>query len=99
MVKLKFVPILFIFYFKKLQPNADQDAISQMIEALSIELPDQRSTLSARALFSTKYEKNTDLVYQSIYKILFDFHVEQLGSCFMIVVNIDIVPIVLRVVS
>ncbi|XP_023248636.1 ionotropic receptor 93a [Copidosoma floridanum] len=74
-----------------------RDTISRVVKALSVELPDERLTLSARALFSTKFERNEVAMRQRLHKILADFRVEQLGTCFMAIVTFDMVFSILEV--
>jgi hypothetical protein len=76
-----------------------RDTVSRVVKALSIELPEKTLTLSARALFSTKFEKDKSTMNLRVHKILSDFHVDQLGSCFMVIVTVDMVSIVMEVVS
>ena len=78
---------------------AARDIVSRVVKALSVELPDRRLTLSARALYATTFEKNEAVMRQRINKILGDFRVDNLGSCFMVVVALDMVPVVMGVVS
>lgn len=70
-----------------------------MVKALSVELPDKRLTLSARALFSTKFEKDESAMRQRLRGILSDFHLDELGNCFMVIVTVDMVSAVMEVVS
>ncbi|XP_031786808.1 ionotropic receptor 93a isoform X2 [Nasonia vitripennis] len=76
-----------------------RDTISRVVKALSLELPDKRVSLSAQALFSTRFEKNENAMRQRVHRILSNYHVDQLGSCFMVVVTVDMVSIVMEAKS
>ncbi|OXU22666.1 hypothetical protein TSAR_016242 [Trichomalopsis sarcophagae] len=74
-----------------------RDTISRVVKALSLELPDKRVSLSAQALFSTRFEKNENAMRQRVHRILSNYRVDQLGSCFMVVVTVDMVSVVMEV--
>ncbi|XP_058800210.1 ionotropic receptor 93a [Phymastichus coffea] len=75
----------------------DRDMISRVVKALSVELPNKRLLLSTRAIFSVHYDKSDSVMKQRIHNMLADFHVEQLGSCFMVIISIDMVPTMMEV--
>ncbi|XP_023313506.1 ionotropic receptor 93a [Trichogramma pretiosum] len=75
----------------------ERDMISRVVKALSIELPNRDLTLSARALFSTKYERDEAAMLKLLHETLANFRLDELGSCFMVIVSVDMIEAVLRV--
>ncbi|CAB0040639.1 unnamed protein product [Trichogramma brassicae] len=75
----------------------ERDMISRVVKALSIELPNRDLTLSARALFSTKYERDEAAMLKLLHETLSNFRLDELGSCFMVIVSVDMIEAVLRV--
>nr|XP_031847480.1 ionotropic receptor 93a-like [Nomia melanderi] len=75
----------------------DRDTISRVMKSISDKLPNRHMNLVSRSIFTLK-QNETDRVRKTlVQKTLNDFHVEQLGHCFMVIATIDIIADVMEV--
>ncbi|XP_053999997.1 ionotropic receptor 93a [Hylaeus anthracinus] len=75
----------------------DRDTITRVMKAISDKLPNERSSLISRSIFTLKHDVTERERISSVKKVLDDFHVEQLGRCFLVIATFDIVADVMEV--
>ncbi|XP_046624536.1 uncharacterized protein LOC124307152 [Neodiprion virginianus] len=74
-----------------------RDTISRVMIALSVELLDSRLVPTTRSIFTIKEAKSDRGKRQEVLKILSSFSEERLGSCFLVIVTIDMVGLIMEV--
>ncbi|KMQ91986.1 glutamate receptor delta-2 subunit, partial [Lasius niger] len=67
----------------------DRDTINRVTKAISVSLPNKRFNLVSRALFAYKHTDSERNRRYYIKEMLENFHVDQLGKCFLVIVTID----------
>lgn len=68
------------------------------MKAISDRLPNRKMDLISRSIFTLKHD-NTEMGRKKLVKkMLQDFHVEQLGNCFLVIATVDMVADVMSVV-
>lgn len=77
---------------------SDRDTISRVLKAISNKLPNKRMNLISRSIFSLRHGNTGSERKSSVKKTLNDFHVEQLGHCFLVIATVDMVADVMSVV-
>ncbi|KOC62658.1 Glutamate receptor delta-2 subunit [Habropoda laboriosa] len=75
----------------------DRDTISRVIKAISDNLPNRKLNLVSRSIFTLKHDDTERSRKNSVRKILHDFHVDQLGHCFLVIATADMVADVMDV--
>ncbi|KAK9295911.1 hypothetical protein QLX08_009886 [Tetragonisca angustula] len=75
----------------------DKDTISRVMKAISDRLPNKQLNIISRSIFTLKHDATKSERRNSVKKILDDFHVEQLGHCFLVIATIDMVADVMSV--
>ncbi|XP_020296775.1 ionotropic receptor 93a-like [Pseudomyrmex gracilis] len=75
----------------------DRDTINRVTKAISTELPNKKFTMVSRSLFAFKHADSERTRRKYIKDMLENFHVEQLGKCFLIIVTIDTAADVMEV--
>nr|XP_012146781.1 PREDICTED: glutamate receptor ionotropic, delta-2-like isoform X2 [Megachile rotundata] len=75
----------------------DRDTISRVMKAISDKLPNRQLSLVSRSIFTLKHEDTEMARKKAVKKILDDFHVEQLGHCFLVIATVDMVVDVMTV--
>ncbi|XP_016772034.2 ionotropic receptor 93a isoform X5 [Apis mellifera] len=78
---------------------SDRDTISRVLKAISNKLPNKRMNLISRSIFSLRYGNTGSGRKSSVKKMLNDFHVEQLGHCFLVIATVDMVADVMSVAN
>lgn len=68
------------------------------MRAISDRLPNKRLNLISRSIFTLKHEETEIQRRSSAKKVLHDFHVDQLGHCFLVIATVDMVADVMGVV-
>ncbi|XP_015433115.1 PREDICTED: uncharacterized protein LOC107189154 [Dufourea novaeangliae] len=74
-----------------------RDTISRVMEAISNKLPSKRLNLISRSIFTLQHDETERGRKSSVRKVLHDFHVDQLGHCFLVIATVDIVADVMEV--
>ncbi|XP_046750223.1 uncharacterized protein LOC124413578 [Diprion similis] len=74
-----------------------RDTISRVMIALSVELLDSQLVPTTRSIFTIKEAKSERGKRQEVLKILSSFPEERLGSCFLVIVTIDMVGVIMEV--
>ncbi|XP_072742853.1 ionotropic receptor 93a isoform X1 [Anoplolepis gracilipes] len=67
----------------------DRDTIDQVTKAISSLLPNKRFNLVSRSLFEFKHANSDRNRRYYIKEMLENFHVNELGKCFLVIVTID----------
>ncbi|XP_039311074.1 ionotropic receptor 93a-like [Solenopsis invicta] len=75
----------------------DRDTIGRVTKALSTALPNKKFNMVSRALFTFKYSDSATTRRYYIKDSLENFHVDQLGRCFLVIVTIDTASDVMEV--
>ncbi|CAK9824580.1 Ionotropic receptor 93a [Anthophora retusa] len=75
----------------------DRDTISRVMKAISDKLPSKRLNLVSRSIFTLRHDDTEKGRKNSVRKILHDFHVEQLGHCFLVIATVEMVADVMTV--
>lgn len=75
---------------------SDRDTISRVLKAISNKLPNKRMNLISRSIFSLRHGNTGSGRKSSVKKMLNDFHVEQLGHCFLVIATVDMVADVMQ---
>ncbi|CAD1474571.1 unnamed protein product, partial [Heterotrigona itama] len=75
----------------------DRDTISRVMKAISDKLPNKQLNIISRSIFTLKHETTKSERRNSVKKVLDNFHVEQLGHCFLVIATIDMVADVMGV--
>ncbi|CAL7938576.1 unnamed protein product [Xylocopa violacea] len=75
----------------------DRDTIGRVARAISDDLPNERSNLISRSMFTLKHEDTERRRKSSVKNVLGDFRVEQLGNCFLVIATVDMVADVMDV--
>ncbi|XP_026671275.1 uncharacterized protein LOC113464635, partial [Ceratina calcarata] len=73
----------------------DRDTISTVMRAISDKLPYNHINVISRSIFTLKQSNGE--TKSSIMKVLNDFHVDQLGHCFLVIATVDVVAEVMSV--
>ncbi|KAK1122819.1 hypothetical protein K0M31_009261 [Melipona bicolor] len=80
---------------------SDRDTISRVMKAISNRLPNRlpnkQLNIISRSIFTLKHDTTKGERRNSVKKVLDDFHVEQLGHCFLVIATIDMVADVMSV--
>lgn len=95
MTHRSFYLILFVFLIRIV---SDRDTISRVMKAISDRLPNKQLNIISRSIFTLKHDATKSERRNSVKKVLDDFHVEQLGHCFLVIATIDMVADVMGVV-
>ncbi|XP_050483078.1 ionotropic receptor 93a [Bombus huntii] len=74
-----------------------RDTISRVMTAISDKLPNKQVNLISRSIFTLKHETTRSERKSSVKKTLNDFHVEQLGHCFLVIATVDMIADVMGV--
>ncbi|XP_076651173.1 ionotropic receptor 93a [Halictus rubicundus] len=75
----------------------DRDMVSRVMKAISDKLPTKHVNLISRSIFTLKQNETDRARKALVHNTLSDFHVDQLGHCFLVIATIDIVPDVMEV--
>ncbi|EZA54910.1 ObirIr93a [Ooceraea biroi] len=67
----------------------DRDTINRVTKAISISLPNKTFNLVSRALFAFKHVDSERQKRYYIKDMLENFHMDQLGKCFLVIVTVD----------
>ncbi|XP_029164005.1 ionotropic receptor 93a-like [Nylanderia fulva] len=67
----------------------DRDTINRVTKAISISLPNKKLNLVSRSIFEFKHADSERNRRYYIKEMLENFHVNQLGRCFLVIVTID----------
>nr|XP_033341070.1 ionotropic receptor 93a-like [Megalopta genalis] len=74
----------------------DRDMISRVLKAISDKMLHKHVNLVSRSIFTLK-QNETDRVRKTLVRnTLSDFHVDQLGHCFLVIATVEIVPDVME---
>lgn len=76
----------------------DRDTISRVTKAISTALPNKRFNIVSRTLFAFKHADSERNRRHYIRDVLENFHVDQLGKYFLVIVTIDAAADVMEVV-
>ncbi|KAG7190375.1 hypothetical protein KM043_006484 [Ampulex compressa] len=77
----------------------DRDMIGRVMRAISNELPHKQFNLITRALFTLRHGETERSRKRYIRMVLEDFHVEQLGNCFLVIATVDMAADVIEIAN
>ncbi|XP_076295813.1 ionotropic receptor 93a [Lasioglossum baleicum] len=75
----------------------DRDMVSRVMMAISDKLPTKHVNLISRSIFTLKQNETDRARKALVHNTLSDFHVDQLGHCFLVIATTEIVPDVMDV--
>ncbi|XP_076242368.1 ionotropic receptor 93a [Calliopsis andreniformis] len=75
----------------------DRNTIGRVMKAVSDRLPNKKLNLISRSIFTLKHEEDEKRRKGALMSVLNDFHVEQLGHCFLVIATFDMIADVMEV--